>query len=133
MEGVVHVAALMAVQSAAGVLVPSVDRDTGCVTAAWYGNDVVTALVAVPLLVGSLLAVRRGSLRGQLVWYAMLGCAVYNYAYYLFGAAARRSAAVPSRPSTARSSARLSSDPSAVSGLPTARVSESQAAQVPTQ
>ena len=81
------VAALMATQSAVGVLLPSVYRDTGWVTAAWYGNDLVTLLVAVPLLAWSLYATGRGSPRAELVWFAMLGYAGYNYAYYLFGAA----------------------------------------------
>jgi hypothetical protein len=81
------VAALMSIQSAASVLVPAVYRDTGWITAAWFGNDLVTLVVAVPLLLWALYAVRRGSLRAELIWYAMLGYAVYNYAYYLFGAA----------------------------------------------
>jgi hypothetical protein len=34
-----------------------------------------------------LYATRGGSVRAELVWYAMLVYAVYNYAYYLFGAA----------------------------------------------
>jgi hypothetical protein len=80
-------ATLMALQSGIGVVVPSVYRDTGWVTSAWYGNDLVTLFVAVPLLAWSLFAVRRGSVRAELLWYAMLGYAVYNYAYYLFGAA----------------------------------------------
>lgn len=79
------VAALMAIQSGVGVLVPSVYRDTGWVTAAWYGNDIVTLVVAVPLLAWSLLAARR-SLLAELVWYAMLAYGLYNYGYYLFGA-----------------------------------------------
>lgn len=83
----VIVGVLMAVQSAVGVLLPSVYRDTGWVTAAWYGNDLVTLLLVVPLLAWSLYATRRGSPRAQLLWLAMLGYAVYNYAYYLFGAA----------------------------------------------
>ena len=82
----VGVAALMLLQSAAGVVFPELYRDIGWVTAAWYGNDLVTALVAVPLMVWSLMAVQRGSRRAELVWYSMLGYCVYNYAYYLFGA-----------------------------------------------
>lgn len=80
------VAGLMAIQSAVGLLVPTIYRDAGWVTAAWYGNDLVTLLVAVPVLIWALRAVRRGSRRAELVWYAMLGYSVYNYAYYLFGA-----------------------------------------------
>lgn len=77
----------MAIQSATGVIVPALYRDTGWVTAAWYGNDLVTFLIAVPVLIWALVASRGGSLRAELVWYSMLGYAVYNYAYYLFGAA----------------------------------------------
>ena len=78
---------LMTAQAAIGPVLPSVYRDTGWVTAAWYGNDLVTLVVVVPILAWSLWAARRGSLRAELVWYAMLGYAVYNYAYYLFGTA----------------------------------------------
>jgi len=80
------IAALMIFQAVVGVLAPSVYRDAGWITAAWYGNDLVTLVVAVPLLAWSLHRARRGSLRGALTWYAMLGYATYNYAYYLFGA-----------------------------------------------
>lgn len=76
----------MAFQSAAGVLLPGIYRDTGWVTAAWDGNDLVTLFFAVPVLVWSLIAARKGSPRAELIWYSMLGYAAYNYAYYLFGA-----------------------------------------------
>lgn len=79
-------AILMAAQAAAGLSVPSIYRDVDWITAAWYGNDLVTLCIAAPLLVWSLLAVQRGSQRAVLVWYSMLGFSVYNYAYYLFGA-----------------------------------------------
>lgn len=82
----VAVAVLMAAQSAVGLLFPSLYRDVEWITAAWYGNDLVTLAVAVPLLAWSLLKIRNGSRRAELVWYSMLGFAVYNYAYYLFGA-----------------------------------------------
>ncbi len=78
---------LMAGQSVIGVVAPWVYRETGWVTAAWFGNDLVTLLVAVPVLAWSLFAVSRGSQRAALLWFAMLGYAVYNYAYYLFGSA----------------------------------------------
>ncbi len=68
-------------------MIPSLYRDEDWVMAAWFGNDLVTLLVAVPLLIWSLLGVREGSRRAELVWYSMLGYSLYNYAYYLFGAA----------------------------------------------
>jgi hypothetical protein len=53
----------------------------------WYGNDLVTLLVAVPLLTIALILARRGSLRAQLVWLGVIHYTLYNYAFYLFGAA----------------------------------------------
>jgi len=79
-------AALMVVQAGVGLVAPSVYRDAEWAKAAWFGNDLVTLLVAVPLLAGGLLLSRRGSRRAELVWLSMLGYALYNYAYYVFGA-----------------------------------------------
>ena len=79
------IAALMAIASASGLFLHPY-RDAPWIRSAWFGNDLVTLLVAVPLLVWALSAVRRGSRAGQLVRWAMLGYSVYNYAFYLFGA-----------------------------------------------
>ena len=40
-----------------------------------------------PLLVVALLIARRGSVQALLSWLGLVGYAVYNYAYYLLGAA----------------------------------------------
>jgi hypothetical protein len=80
------VAAGMVLQAAIGLLAPSVYRDVALIKAAWYGNDIVTMLIGVPLLAGGLLTARRGSTRGELLWYAALGYGAYNYAYYMYGA-----------------------------------------------
>jgi hypothetical protein len=80
-------AILMVVQAAVGLSIPSLYRDEDWVRATWFGNDLVTLLVAVPLLIWSLLRVPTGSRRAELVWYSMLGYSVYNYGFYLFGAA----------------------------------------------
>lgn len=81
------IAVLMALQAGTGLLWPAIYRDSNWMTAAWFGNDIVTLCFAVPLLVWALFAERKGSRRAELVWYAMLGYAVYNYGFYLFGAA----------------------------------------------
>jgi hypothetical protein len=79
-------AALMALQASVGLLAPSIYRDAEWAKAAWYGNDIVTLGVAVPLLAVSLAYARRGSRAAELVWFSMLGYALYNYAFYVFGA-----------------------------------------------
>ena len=80
-------AALMATAAGAGLVAPGLYRDNAFVTAGWFGNDLVTLAVAVPLLVLSHRAAARGSTRGLLVWLGLLDYALYNYAFYLFGAA----------------------------------------------
>ncbi len=78
---------LMVVASVGGLLIPGLYRDNAHVTAGWFGNDLVTLLVATPLLALSLFLSARGSQRARLVWLGMLDYALYNYAYYLFGTA----------------------------------------------
>jgi hypothetical protein len=47
----------------------------------------VSLVIAAPMLIVSLILSMRGSPRAQMVWIAMLGYSVYNFAYYTFGAA----------------------------------------------
>lgn len=81
-------AALMALVSAGGAIAPEwLYRDNDLVTYAFRGQDIVTLVVAVPLLVVALLLERRGNARGRLLWMAMLLYAFYGYLFYAFGAA----------------------------------------------
>jgi len=52
---------------------------------AFRGGELVSLVVAVPLLAGALIAGRRGSARAQALWIGMLLYAAYNYAYAVFG------------------------------------------------
>jgi len=54
---------------------------------AWWVNDRVTLFLAVPLTLFAFVTALRGSLRGLMLWLGMLWFLVYNYAFYLFGAA----------------------------------------------
>ncbi len=80
-------AALMVVQTMLGLIFPGQYRDVEWIRLTWFGNDGVTLVVGVPLLVAALLLARRGSIRGLLLWLGMLGYGAYNYAYYMLGAA----------------------------------------------
>jgi hypothetical protein len=53
---------------------------------AFRGGDLVTLLIAVPLLVASLVLVGRGSVRAIPVWIGVLLYTLYMYAYAVFGA-----------------------------------------------
>jgi hypothetical protein len=80
-------AALMVLQSVLGLVFKEHYRDLEWIKATWFGNDWVTLVVAVPLLVIALLMARRGSVQALLLWLGLVGYGVYNYAYYLLGAA----------------------------------------------
>jgi hypothetical protein len=83
----VLVTLLMGGAAAAGLGFHDLYRDNSLVTASWWGNDLVTLVVATPLLVGAMIGARRGSWRARLVWMGMLAYGLYNAAFYLFGAA----------------------------------------------
>jgi hypothetical protein len=80
-------AAIMATQAALGLLLPGQYRDTAWIRSTWFGNDAVTLLVGVPLLVTALVLDRRGAVLGRLLRLGALAFGVYNYAFYLLGAA----------------------------------------------
>jgi hypothetical protein len=79
--------AVMAVQASSGLIFAGQYRDPEWVRATWFGNDWITLVLAMPLLASSLVAARRGSARGLMVCLGTQAYAVYNYAFYLFGAA----------------------------------------------
>lgn len=81
------IAILATVASAGGLFLGDLYRDNTFVASLWGGNDLVTLVVAVPMLVAALILSMRGSQRAQLVWLAMLDYMLYNYAFYLFAAA----------------------------------------------
>jgi hypothetical protein len=78
---------LMLVQSLTGLFMSTHYRDIDWIKATWFGNDLITLVVAGPLLLTGLIASARGSVRGLLIWLGTVGYALYNYAFYLFGAA----------------------------------------------
>lgn len=80
--------ALMVLQSVLGLVVDGLYPEATWAVAALRGNDLVTLVVAVPLLAGAAALTRwRPSTASVVVWLAMLFYGVYNYAYYAFGAA----------------------------------------------
>ncbi len=79
---------LMVVQAVLGLVVSDLYPEQTWAVAAFRGNDLVTLLIAAPVLAVAMLASRRReSSASVLVWLGMLHYGVYNYAYYSFGAA----------------------------------------------
>jgi hypothetical protein len=81
------VAALMVVASSAGLFMDGVYRDGPWAREALRGGDLTTLLLVAPILACSLILSIRGSLPAQVTWIGALAYGIYNYAYYVFGAA----------------------------------------------
>src|ERR1700682_1848506 len=67
-----------------GLLVPGFYRDAPTWVSQARGQDLVTLLVGIPLLVVGLIGARRGSVRCLLLWLGAVGYMAYAYATYAF-------------------------------------------------
>ena len=86
LSSIVAIASLVA--SIAGITLQGLYQDdTSWATAALRGGDLVTLLVAVPILLAAMVLANRGSARARLVWIGALAYTLYNFAFYVFGAA----------------------------------------------
>jgi hypothetical protein len=81
---------LAALTSAGGLFIPDLYRDSETIRRTWVGNDLVTLLVIVPMLLVAVRFSLQGAMRAQLVWAGLLAYTLYNYAFYLFGTAFNR-------------------------------------------
>jgi len=81
----VIVAVLSAAVSVIGLRFPDVYRSKDWANGMSFGNDLVTLVVAVPLLAVAIIYSARGSVRARLLWLGALYYMVYNYAFYVFG------------------------------------------------
>jgi hypothetical protein len=79
------VTVLSAGVSVIGLLFPGVYRSTGWGNGTSLGNDLVTLVVAVPVLALAIIYSARGSVRARLLWLGALYYMLYNYAFYVFG------------------------------------------------
>ena len=80
------ISGLMIAASAIGIAVPDLYREGPWAREAFRGGDVVTLALVAPVLMASMILARRGSVRATVVWIGALAYAIYNYAYYVFGA-----------------------------------------------
>ncbi len=79
-------APLLAIAAAVGVAWPGTyQRDAASIAAQAVGQDWVTLVLAVPLLILGVVTAWRGSALGHLLALGVLGYAVYGYLLYAFG------------------------------------------------
>jgi len=78
---------LAAFASFGGVFYSELYRDNEFIKAVWLGNDIVTLCVVIPIMAGALIFTLRNSLRAQMIWMGTLWYLVYNYIFYMYGAA----------------------------------------------
>ncbi len=79
------VVAVMVAASVLGLLVRGLYPQGRWASEALRGGDLVSLVVASPLLAYAVFRSMRGSTRWPAVWLGMLGYATYNYAFYVFG------------------------------------------------
>jgi hypothetical protein len=77
-------APLVAAAATTGLLVPGFYRDAPTWVSQARGQDLVTLLVGIPLLVLGLIGAERGSVRCLLLWLGAVGYMAYTYATYAF-------------------------------------------------
>lgn len=80
------IAGLMIIAGGAGLFVHGLYQEGAWAREALRGGDLVTLVVAAPLLILSLTLSMRGSMRAVPVWIGLLAYSIYNYAFYVFGA-----------------------------------------------
>jgi hypothetical protein len=83
----IAVVILMTIASAGGLFIDGLYRDNLWTSSQLRGSDLVRLVAAVPLLAGALVFMRHGSRRALLVWLGLLWMTVYDYAFFVFGAA----------------------------------------------
>jgi len=78
----IAIAALMAIASAFGLFASGTYHDNDWARSSFRGNDLVSLAFAVPLLLGSLVMARHGSVKAHVVW---LGTLAYTLIGGTFG------------------------------------------------
>lgn len=74
------------IASLGGLTLSDLYRDSESIKAVWFVNDLITLILAVPILILSIYYSRKGSLKAQLIWIGSIWYLLYNYVFYLYGA-----------------------------------------------
>lgn len=75
------------IASVGGIFFNELYRDNDLVKSVWLGNDIVTLFFVLPIMIGALIFSFRNSLKAHLIWMGTIWYMVYNYTFYMYGAA----------------------------------------------
>jgi len=78
---------LSAIATIGGLFFDNIYRDNELIKAVWFGNDISTLFIVIPIMTASLIHMKRNSYRARLIWMGTLWYMVYNYIFYMYGAA----------------------------------------------
>ncbi len=78
---------LAIITSVGGIFMEDLYQDNAYSQSVGLGNDLVTLVVVIPLMIGALFFTMKGSYKGQLLWLSSLFYMFYNYMFYLFACA----------------------------------------------
>jgi hypothetical protein len=77
---------LSAIASIGGIFFDGLYQDNDFVNRVWLGNDIITLLLAIPIMIISLSLTIKGSFKATFIWLGTLWYMIYNYLFYSFGA-----------------------------------------------
>ncbi len=79
-------ALIAVIASLGGLFLIDLYRDSDTIKAVWFVNDLITLVLAVPILLLAVYYAQKGSLKAQLIWIGSIWYMLYNYVFYLYGA-----------------------------------------------
>ncbi|WP_299124263.1 hypothetical protein [uncultured Winogradskyella sp.] len=78
---------LAIIASFSGLFAGSIYRDNEFVKAVWIGNDLITICIIIPTMIMALFFANHHSVKAQLILMGTFWYMLYNYIFYMYGAA----------------------------------------------
>lgn len=78
---------LTVIATIGGLNNPNLYNDNNFVKVVWRSNDLLTLVLIVPIMIWSIIRFKRNSCLYRLIWMGTIGYTLYNYMFYLYGAA----------------------------------------------
>ena len=83
----VFIILLSTIASIGGIFWDGLYQDNDFINRVWLGNDIITLLFVIPLMITSLVLTTKGCFKAKIIWLGTLWYMIYNYLLYSYGAA----------------------------------------------